>query len=122
MAGLEWLVEAFDCDPVALCDRARLQALLDRLIDELPLHPIGEPLWHQFGGAGGITALCLLAESHFACHTFPEHGSITINLFCCKPRPDWDFRSFLSEEFGAKAVRVRRLERPYGVPVEAAAP
>ncbi|MBK5290787.1 MAG: S-adenosylmethionine decarboxylase [Acidobacteriia bacterium] len=122
MPGLEWLVEAFDCDPVSLRDTSRLQALLRRLIDELPLNPVGEPVWHQFGGGGGITGLCLLAESHFACHTFPEHGSITINLFCCKPRPEWDFRSYLTREFGAKAVRVRRLERPYGVAVPRGVP
>lgn len=81
---------------------------------DLSLHPIGQPMWHQFPGAGGITGLCLLAESHFSCHTFPEFGSLCVNLFCCRPRPEWDFASYLGREFGATQVEVRRLERDYG--------
>ena len=113
MAGLEWLVEAYDCDPAALTGRAKLEDLLRVLIAELPLHPVADPLWFQFDGPGGVTGLCLLAESHFACHTFPEHRSLTLNLFCCKERPDWDFRGYLTREFGAGHVCVRKLTRPY---------
>jgi len=119
MPGVEWIIEAFDCDPGALTDLGRLRSLLDRLIADLTLHPVGDPLWHRFPGSGGITGLCLLAESHFACHSFPEHGSLTINLFCCKPRPEWDFRAYLLGEFGAGHVRVRRLDRPYVSTLEA---
>jgi S-adenosylmethionine decarboxylase len=114
MTGLEWLVEAFDCSPGTLTDLDRLERLLATLVSEIPLHPVGEPLWHRFPEPGGITGLCLLAESHFAIHTYPEHGSLTLNLFCCKPRPDWDFRAHLQREFGAGHVCVRKLERRYG--------
>jgi S-adenosylmethionine decarboxylase len=114
MTGLEWVVEAYHCNPTALADGSKLSRLLERMVDDLGLHPVGEPLWHQFPGTGGITGLCLLAESHWACHTYPEHGSLTLNLFCCRPRPDWDFATYLREEFGAGAVSVRKLDRPYG--------
>jgi S-adenosylmethionine decarboxylase len=114
MSGLEWLVEAYQCDPGLLRNGERLRELLTALIADLDLHPAAEPLWHQFEGPGGITGVCLLAESHFACHTFPEHGSMTVNLFCCRPRPDWDFEQRLGEMFGARRVCVRRLGRSYG--------
>ena len=54
-----------------------------------------------------------LAESHLACHTFPEYGSLCLNVFCCRPRPDWDFEGYLKNEFAAASVCVRRIERPY---------
>ncbi len=113
MTGVEWLVEAFDCDPSSLSDLGKLEALLDSMSAELPLHQAGSPMWHRFPAPGGITGLCLLAESHFAVHTFPEHRSMTLNLFCCRPRPEWDFERYLAREFGAGRVAVRRLERPY---------
>lgn len=113
MSGREWVVEAHGCDAAALADLARLRALFARLIDELALRPVGAAVWHQFPSTGGITGLCLLAESHLACHTFPEYGSLCLNLFCCKPRPDWNFAAYLEREFAARSVRVRRLERPY---------
>ena len=114
MSGCEWVVDARGCDPETLRNPARLRALLERMVAELSLHPLGSPMWHQFPGEGGITGLCLLAESHFACHTFPEFGSLCVNLFCCRPRPEWDFTTYFRREFGATEVDVRKLERNYG--------
>lgn len=113
MSGCEWVVDAYGCDAAALADRARLEELFERLIAGLGLHPVTPAVWHKFPMPGGITGLCMLAESHLACHTFPEHGLMCLNLFCCSPRPEWDFAAGLAEAVGAKRVRVRRLERPY---------
>ena len=125
MPGREWVVEASGCDPAALADPGVLRALFDRMVADLALHPVGEALWHKFPGPGGITGLYLLAESHLACHTFPEHGALCLNLFCCTPRAEWDFAARLAELVGAGSVAVRRLERPYDArqpDVPAAAP
>jgi S-adenosylmethionine decarboxylase len=121
MRGIEWVVEAFDCSPESLRDTAVLESLFDRIIREMKLRPVGETQWHQFPGTGGITGLCLLAESHLACHTFPEYGSLCLNLFCCVPRPEWDFESALKQLFLADRVSVRRLRRPYELKLKQAA-
>ncbi len=113
MSGCEWVVEAYGCDAAALADRPTLERLFDRLIAGLGLHPVAPPVWHCFPAPGGITGLCMLAESHLACHTFPEHGLVCLNVFCCRPRPEWNFAAELAEAVGATRVRVRRLERPY---------
>ena len=113
MNGIEWVVEAFGCSSEALQDPVALENLFRRMISEMNLRPVGATQWHRFPGTGGITGLCLLAESHLACHTFPEHGSLCLNLFCCLPRAEWDFPSALAELFGADSVSVRRLQRPY---------
>jgi S-adenosylmethionine decarboxylase len=113
MSGIEWIVEAHGCEARALADLDKLRDLFARMVEELGLRPVGETQWHQFPAPGGITGLCLLAESHLTCHTFPEHGSLCLNLFCCKPRPEWDFASYLKINFVAESVEVRRLERAY---------
>jgi S-adenosylmethionine decarboxylase len=112
-SGVEWVVEAHGCDSRAVADLPKLRGMFSDIVTAMALRPVGDPLWHQFPGAGGVTGLCLLAESHLACHTFPEYGSICLNLFCCHPRPDWDFDAFFRREFGASTVNVRRIERPY---------
>src|SRR5207248_3150766 len=123
MTGIEWIVEAYGCSPDSLRSLETLQALFTRMVHELNLHPCGLSQWQQFPESGGITGLCLLSESHLACHTFPEHGSLCLNLFCCRPRPEWDFRGCLEQTFGATVVNVRRLERPYfAVPTAVANP
>lgn len=113
MSGLEWVIEAHGCDSAALADPPKLRAMFAAIVAAMALRPVGEAVWHQFPTTGGVTGLCLLAESHLACHTFPEYQSICLNLFCCQPRPDWDFAAYFTREFGASAVNVRRIERPY---------
>jgi S-adenosylmethionine decarboxylase len=116
MNGIEWIVEAHGCSPDSLRELAALRALFDEIIRELDLRPIGETNWHQFPGTGGVTGLCLLSESHLACHTFPEFGSLCLNVFCCRPRADWDFDANLKRMFSASSVCVRRMLRPYVSP------
>src|SRR5271165_5619497 len=116
MLGLEWVIEAHGCDAGALADIRKLRALFGTLIGELSLHPVSDGHWHQFPGTGGVTGLQLLEESHLACHTFPEFGSLCLNVFCCRPRPRADFELLLKRDFGATSTHVRRLDRPYDRP------
>jgi S-adenosylmethionine decarboxylase len=107
-------VVAFGCVAERLADRASLAALIDRMVNELGLRPIGAGQWHVFPAPGGITGMLLLAESHLTVHTFPEHRSLCLNLFCCTPRPTWPFAERLAEMIGAERVAVRHVDRAYG--------
>ena len=113
MTGSEWVVEAHGCDPVRLADLGAMHALFGAIVSELALHPVGDALWHRFPEPGGITGLLMLAESHLAVHTFPEHASLCINLFCCTPRERWAWEGRLSALVGAETVHVRELVREY---------
>src|SRR2546426_12431968 len=113
MCGCEWVIEAHGCDAVSLSSLEKLRALFIRLGEALSLRPVEDAAWHQFPETGGITGLCLLSESHLACHTFPEYRSLCLNVFCCRPRPEWDFAACLKQQFAASRVTVRRIDRPY---------
>ena len=113
MTGTEWIVDAYGCAPDRLRDLSTLQALFTRLMRDLDLHACGDERWHQFPDSGGITGMTVLMESHLACHSFPEHGTLCVNLFCCRPRSGADFVGLLQSMVGAQSVNVRRLDRPY---------
>jgi S-adenosylmethionine decarboxylase len=113
MNGIEWIVEAHGCAPERLSDLQVTRELFARIVRELDLRVVGETQWHQFPTTGGITGLSLLTESHLAVHTFPEFGSVCLNVFCCVPREEWDFAASCRQLFGAESVTVRRLPRDY---------
>jgi S-adenosylmethionine decarboxylase len=109
--GTEWLVDAEGCSAEALRDIETIRRVCDRVIRDLALRVVGEPQWHQFPQPGGVTGLYLLTESHLACHTYPENGIATFNLYCCKTRPAWRWEEQLTESLGATRVQVRFARR-----------
>lgn len=108
--GIEWLIDAHGCAADRLRDRAAIVALLDRIVAEMELHVVATSV-HVFGGAGGVTAMYLLAESHLTIHTFPEAGTATLNAYCCRPRRPASWRALLREALGARELVVRELAR-----------
>lgn len=65
-----------------LDDPDRLVACLEEIIETSGLEVIGEPLVHHFTPQG-ITYLVVLAQSHLAAHTWPEHRFMTVDFFTC---------------------------------------
>lgn len=112
-AGQEWVVEAFGCNAEHLASLGVMHLLFEAMIRELALHPVAPPQWHRFPEPGGITGMVMLAESHLTVHTFPEHGSACINLFCCTPRAAWAWAERLRTLLGATEVGVRELVREF---------
>jgi len=110
IVGTEWLIEATDCKPDALRDENAIRRILERVIDDLGLRSIGS-VWHKFDGEGGVTGLIALTESHLACHTYPEYGTATFNLYCCRTRPEWAWKDELKSALDATAVIVTKIER-----------
>ena len=109
--GTEWLVDAEGCSDEALRDIETIRRVCVRVIRDLALQVVGEPHWHQFPQPGGVTGLYLLTESHLACHTYPEIGIATFNLYCCKTRPEWRWEEQLTELLGATRVQVKFARR-----------
>lgn len=101
------MVDAEGCSADALKDLNTVRSICDEVISDLALQVVGKPFWHKFPGQGGVTGLYLLSESHLACHTYPERGIATFNLYCCRPRQAWPWQQRLAEVLGAQDVVVR---------------
>jgi S-adenosylmethionine decarboxylase len=110
IVGTEWLIEAVECDADKLRNEAVLRDIFDRVVSALGLKVI-DSVWHTFPGAGGVTGMAALTESHLTCHTYPEHRTATFNLYCCRTRPEWDWAGELRSSLGAAEVVVTKVER-----------
>ncbi|MBY0275516.1 polyamine aminopropyltransferase [Candidatus Binatia bacterium] len=79
--GVQVSCEMLECDVGALDDpeivRATLVAAAERAGATLLQARV-----HRFP-SGGVTGFALLAESHIAIHTWPEHAYASVDLFTC---------------------------------------
>lgn len=82
--GRHLIVEMWDAENLndaELLDRALREAveaidghLLDCRVVEFPVH--------------GVTGVAIIAESHVAVHTWPEHGYAAVDIFTCNLEAD----------------------------------
>ncbi len=69
---------------------------------------------HQFPGAGQ-TCVLILAESHAVLHTWPESGTVNLDIFSCSTRlKSHAAIAELGHAFGAAAVSVQEIARADG--------
>jgi len=71
-------------------------------------------LSHHFPGAG-LTCILILAESHAVLHTWPETGTVNIDIFSCSVRLNsLTAIAELGRSFGAADVSVQEIIRADG--------
>jgi S-adenosylmethionine decarboxylase len=69
---------------------------------------------HVFPGAG-LTSVLILRESHAVIHTWPETGTVNIDIFSCSTRlKSLEAVDDLRRAFGAREVSVQEVPRADG--------
>jgi S-adenosylmethionine decarboxylase len=69
---------------------------------------------HAFPGRG-LTCVFILSESHAVLHTWPETGTVNIDIFACSTRlKSLEAIDDLSKSFGAQHVSVQEIPRADG--------
>lgn len=69
---------------------------------------------HAFPG-GGLTCVLILQESHAVVHTWPETGTVNIDIFSCSSRlKSLAAIDALGRLFGAASVTVQEVPRADG--------
>jgi S-adenosylmethionine decarboxylase len=71
-------------------------------------------LSHTFPGTG-LTCVLILAESHAVLHTWPETGTVNVDIFSCSTRLE-SLKAIaeLGRAFGAARMSIQELSRADG--------
>src|SRR3954469_17127351 len=73
-----------------------------------------QELSHSFPETG-LTCVLILSESHAVLHTWPETGTVNIDIFSCSTRlKSLDAIDELRQSFGAQHVTVQEIPRADG--------
>ena len=90
MHGLHLIADLHGCAPAepGLCtDPDTLRRHCLQAVADAGLQAVGT-LFHRFPAPGGVTGVVLLAESHLALHTWPELGTVTLDVYVCNLQAD----------------------------------
>lgn len=108
--GRHWLLDLHGCPKELLDDHDAICARLRDVAERFGLTLL-EMSSHRFEPQG-VTAVGLLAESHFSIHTWPEFGFAAIDIFTCGSGAGVDEACrFLAESFQAGDSKFVRLLR-----------
>ncbi len=68
-------------------------------------------VFHNFSPQG-VTGVIVVEESHFAIHTWPEHGYAAVDLFTCSEDMDYDAAyKFLEDKLTAERSTFTKVLR-----------
>lgn len=108
-------VDGFGGDPEKLGSEELVRDLLDRYPEEIGMTPISKPHVFTYNGVKpedwGVSGFVLIAESHIAVHTFPEHQQVWVDVFSCKGFDEVPAIESIVEAFGLTSTRINKLER-----------
>jgi S-adenosylmethionine decarboxylase proenzyme len=112
MAGLgaQILADLYGCDRVTLDDADAIRAILVEAALRCGA-TIVDRCFHRFSPQG-VSGVVVIAESHLAIHTWPEHGYAAVDLFTCGSglRPD-DCFAYLRDALGCQDYSAQSIAR-----------
>ncbi len=118
-------IDGFGGNPAQLSSVELVRNLLDRYPDEIGMTKISEPHCFEYRGDKpddwGVSGFVLIAESHIAVHTFPEHGQVWVDIFSCKGFDEIPAIDRIVDTFSLTNTRVHKLERGLEYPHDVAA-
>jgi S-adenosylmethionine decarboxylase proenzyme len=108
--GRHLLCEYYDCDVAVLADADLVHGLMRDAAVRSGATIVAE-VFHPFT-PHGVSGVIVIAESHLAIHTWPEHGYAAVDLFTCGDTVDpWVAFEVLRSGFGAGSHSVLDLRR-----------
>lgn len=108
--GIHYLIDLKGCNPELLSNKELLAEAMESAASTAGA-TIVETLIHQFN-PHGLSGVVVIAESHLAIHTWPEHNYAAIDVFTCG-NADIAHNIYLNikQTFAPEHCNFTRLER-----------
>ncbi len=107
--GRHFIAEFYKCNPDTINDSIEVERILTEAAG-LAGATVIKPFFHTFSPQG-VSGIVVIAESHFAIHTWPEHRYAAVDLFSCS---DFSFRealAYIKERFQSDEYSINAINR-----------
>jgi len=107
--GWHWLVDFFQCKKIPT-DPIVLEVVMVTAA-KMAGATVVQSCFHQFSPFG-LSGVVVIAESHLAAHTWPEHNAMCLDLFSCSHKIKAQIAiDFIAAEIQAGKVSQRNVSR-----------
>lgn len=118
--GQHLLAEFYKCTNETLDDENLISDIMTKAV-EISKATIIRPFFHKFSPQG-VSGIIVIAESHLAIHTWPEHNYAAVDLFSCG---DFDFTGalkYIKDKLNAGDYSIISIKRGANLNSSATAP
>ncbi len=108
--GMQHIVEFVNCASKDLNSPNKLE---DYVFEGLKYSGLNyrKIISHKFTPVG-VTLLAIISESHIALHTYPEAGSVSMDVFTCSdPRKQLKFIEYMKKKLKPELMRIAEVQR-----------
>lgn len=108
--GRHLLVEFYNCDSGIMDDVELVEKYMNEAAKKANATVV-QSTFHKFAPQG-VSGVVVIAESHLAIHTWPEHSYASVDLFTCGDSVDpWIAFEYLKDVFQADKHETQELIR-----------
>lgn len=100
------MLDLYGLDPDTIDDPVEMSDVLCGAAAAAQLLPLAEPAVYRYPGQG-LTVFLPIRESHFAIHTYPEHGYASVDIVSCAVVE----RARRASDYVAERLAADRVER-----------
>jgi len=87
LLGRQLILELYDCPAGLLDNIGQIESILLDVVKRAGATFVDKS-FHHFSPQG-VSGVVVIAESHLAIHTWPEHGYAALDVFTCDPGIDY---------------------------------
>ncbi len=119
--GTQLIVEFYECNHSILDNLEQIEATMLKAAKAANATIINHT-FHKFSPCG-VSGVVVIAESHIAIHTWPEHGYCAIDIFTCGNLIDNDSAlEVLKKGFQCGKEKIFRINRGLGNRIKSSIP
>lgn len=108
--GRQHLVELYGCCTDTINDKDKVRSAMLEAANRAQATIVAD-VFHEFN-PHGISGVVVIAESHLAVHSWPEHACVSIDIFTCSERMNPELAiAYLSSAFKAEKIVVNKIDR-----------
>jgi len=108
--GTQYLAEFYNCCKNTINDKDRIREIMIEAA-KIAKATIVADIFHEFN-PHGISGVVVIAESHIAIHSWPEHSCASVDIFTCSSDMSPEAAvEYLKAAFKAQKIEVRKIDR-----------